>query len=293
MRNVFKPLFRELNTALRNSFSPVMGVDRREPILAWFLRIQANRPRKWRNAVIGAACALGFILGFAIVLKYFPASWRATEVTVIVWVVARMMLDSFAVTRCAGRLGEEFRSGRWDQMRMTFQPEARLLRSHSAVAHVTVWRAMLVVMCIQIGGMVGFVLVQDYRYPIGSYAVLTEFVGALFGIVLCGLELLLRPRTAVAVSLAVSARVPAYSAATIFGLIAMLPVWMVEVAAGLAGFLVARWGAGYIVEALPDYMFLPVVVTLCTVPLIAAGVLVHRYAESRLAVAVAARDASA
>lgn len=285
--------------ALRRLFSPALGVDHSEPVLAWLLRrmpwLQSERAR--------AAALIFFFIGFTASTVIFLALGRslpAADVWVmLVFVGVRLLLDGLAAASAWGRLGPEYRSGRWDLLRLTAQTEGALLRAHYAAAHAGVWRMAMFGLGVQSGAALAFVTIwfatrSNYplQFPVWAFALM----------LLAGWELLLRPRTLVAVGLALSATAPRAGVAALLGGAALMLFWVANLAVLIVSSLAATTVLGLITlpwQVAQSDAFVALILAFSLAlfgvvfgSLMILDVFVQRAALFRLASAVANRDAA-
>ena len=281
--------FRRGLTIARNQFSPTLGVNREEPVTAWALR-RADwlRPGAVRANAI-AIVPTGVLTG--LVLSGVAAANRrgsAEFVAVVALVVARLVLDYLIVARSATRLGPEFESGRWDQIRMTAQTEGAMLRAHFTAAYAGGWRLMTLVLGLQIGVVAGLILTVPLGYAglwtIVRYLPFGLTLGALFTV-----ELLLRVRTVNAIGLAFSASLRRGGMAVVASVLALVMVWIVQFAALLIGLLAVSFAMVPFQYPIPWWADVAVLF-FAFAPVILVIFFVERVALYRLARAVAERS---
>lgn len=227
--------------SLRNGLSPVLGVNRADPVLVWALRQQAWAlgAGAWKHGVaaflagaLTGACLLG--LASALRLPLF-------DLALLMIVALRPLADLVALAGSWGRLGPEFRSGRWDALRLTAQTEGSLLRAHEAAAHARLWRLLWAALGAQTASLFMAALWLPAQARIDAAPVVAA--AAVLSVPLA-LELLLRVRAMTTVGLALSAASSRAGTAVIFGGLALLLLWFVQVVMLVLGLLLASIGAG-------------------------------------------------
>ena len=282
----------QLRPALHNAFSPTLGVSLREPVLAVCLRDQTWL-RKGRSARAGAlAFAFGFGLIAALAVVFPLSAYDLPLALVLVITGVRVVLDTVTLARSWGRIGDEFRTGRWDLLRLTAQSEGALLRAHYAAAYASVWRLLLVALGAQTAATLVVVLSNATQIARSAQGPPFAWLAALAGIALFAVELMARPRALAALGLALSASAPRAGSAAVLGSMALLLFWAAQAAALFTGFVLAStivafallWGASDQWTLLAFGVFL--------MPL-ALDWFVQRAALYRLALAVAERDLAA
>lgn len=275
--------------ALRNLFSPTLGVDRSEPVLAWLLRampwLQSGRSVRAGLLVFGPSLALGGILG-GWVVQADAGGWL-----LLFLIVSRIVLDGMTMARSWGRLALEYQTGRWDMLRLTAQTEGAILRAHYAAASASVWRLMLALFGLQTGALLTILLgeiISAIGYPSSLWTVFIP----LDLIFVLGLDLLLRPRALAALGLALSASAPRAGMAAVLGSVALILFWFAQVMALGVGFFLASFTA----LASRNYVLSIVVASVLglavLIPPLLVTLFVQRVALFRLASAVAAREAA-
>ncbi|MBL8147302.1 MAG: hypothetical protein JNL34_13035, partial [Anaerolineae bacterium] len=178
-------------------------------------------------------------------------------------------------------------------LRLTAQTEGAILRAHYAAAYASAWREMLVFLGLQTGMLLTSMLTNAATDTVYSASALWVVFLSLGFIVILGFDLLLRPRALAALGLALSASAPRAGVAAVLGGVALIAFWFAQSVALLTGFFFAS-----ILAVFPSSEVGAVFVsTLLTVAILTPPLLVtlfvQRTALFRLAVAVAARDASA
>ncbi|MFN8380043.1 MAG: hypothetical protein U0452_15370 [Anaerolineae bacterium] len=272
--------------ALRRLFSPTLGVARSEPVLAWMVRgiPWLRESRATRAGVLAFSIGFGLIAALAVAFAF-----SATELPVALLLViagVRVVLDTATLARSWGRVGEEYRTGRWDLLRLTAQSEGALLRAHYAAAYASVWRLLLAALGAQTAATLIIMLSNFTQIARSPQSSPFAWLAAISGITLFTVELMARPRALVALGLALSASAPRAGSAAVLGSMALLVFWAAQGAALFTGFMLASamlWGASEEWTWLAFGIFL--------LPL-TVDWFVQRAALYRLAVAVDARDAA-
>lgn len=196
----------QLRPALHNAFSPTLGVSLREPVLAVCLRDQTWL-QKGRSARAGAlAFAFGFGLIAALAVVFPLSAYDLPLALVLVITGVRVVLDTVTLARSWGRIGDEFRTGRWDLLRLTAQSEGALLRAHYAAAYASVWRLLLVALGAQTAATLVVVLSNATQIARSAQGPPFAWLAALAGIALFAVELMARPRALAALGLALGQR---------------------------------------------------------------------------------------
>lgn len=277
--------------ALRRLLSPTMGINRSEPVLAWLLRgmtwLVSGRARRTGLRMLTFSFLLGWLVG-ALFVSLEATGWLA-----IALIASRFVLDGLTMTRSWGRIGLEYRTGRWDLLRLTAQTEGAILRAHYAAAHAGVWREMLVFLGLQTGMLLALGLAgtaTSIVYPASSLWVIFVSLGL---IAILSFDLLLRPRALAVLGLALSASAPRAGLAAVLGGVALIGFWFAQFVALLTGFFFASFLAVF-PPSEAGAVFISTLLAIATLtPPMLVTVFVQRAALFRLAVAVAARDASA
>ena len=278
--------------ALRRLVSPTLGVNHGEPVLAWLLRDMPwlhGPGHTWRTAlgVFGLSFLLGALTG-ALLARSEAIAW-----IILPLIGSRFVLDGLTMTRSWGRIGLEYRTGRWDLLRLTAQTEGAILRAYYAASCAGVWREMLVFLGLQTGMLLTTTLADVATftgYPASALWVILVSLGA---VAILGFDLLLRPRAVAALGLALAASAPRAGLAAVLGGVALIGFWFAQFVALLAGFFVASFLA-VLPSSEVGAVFVSTLLAIATLtPPLLVTLFVQRTALFRLAVAVAARDASA
>jgi len=269
-----------------------MGVNHGEPVLAWLLRgmpwsLDPGRTRRTALWTFGPALLLGALAG-ALLVRFQALPWVG-----LFLLTARLVLDVLTMTRSWGRIGLEYRTGRWDLLRLTAQSEGAILRAHYAASHAGVWREMLVFLGLQTGALftAGVANIATYATYSPTYAWVVLVLLAF--ITLLSLDLLLRPRALAALGLALSASAPRAGLAAVLGGFVLMGFWFAQGVALLIGLFFASLLAVFPTEDVGAVFASTMLVIAILTPPLFVTLLVQRMALFRLAVAVAARDASA
>jgi len=265
-----------------------MGVNRREPVLAWLLRGQLWLTRGSAARVGRLSFILALLLG---ALAGAVALRVQVEGALILLVLgSRIVLDGLAMARSWGRIGLEYQTGRWDVLRLTSQSEGAILRAHYAAAYAGVWRPLLIVLGIQSGVLLTMSAVAVARIALHPAALISMALVSLAFIAILNLDLLWRPRALTALGLALSASVPRAGMAVVAGGIALIGYWFAQLAALGTGSVLTSFLAIFSMdEASAVTMSLLMGSFAFVLPLLVT-VFVQRAALFRLAAAVAARD---
>lgn len=258
--------------------------------MAWFVR---GMPwlTNGRAASTGALAFTGGLSGTllaALVLNAPPGDLPFWMIALVAG--SRLTLDTLAMTRSWGRIGLEYRTGRWDLLRLTAQSEGALLRAHYAAAYAGVWRPMLIALGVQTGILAALALIAVPPAPLPSWWM--SLVGLALMTVVIGAELLVRPRALSALGLALSASAPRAGSAAVAGSTALILFWAVQLAALFTGLVAASFIGAFatlIFNEVRDWSWLALIAF--ALPL-AVNVFVQRAALYRLARAVAKRDAA-
>ncbi len=278
---------RALPLALASALSPTLGANPREPVLAWALRLLPWRTR--RGMLLHGAPALiaGIVAGVVVVQRASgPASPFPGETVLFIAVIARMLSDVMTMTRSAGRLGVEFRSGRWDMLRLTGQGEAAVLRALFVAAHAGAWRLMVMMLGLQIGLLAALGLAARpaavERAEVWALLLLTA--------ILLGAELALRPRAVAAMTLAASATAPRAGESVLIGGVLLVVYWVAQGVAALAGLLAFTLIFGWFSARWPPFALNALTIAFVAAPAMAVTLLAQRLALQRLVLAVVRHD---
>jgi hypothetical protein len=263
-----------LRTAPRSLFSPTLGADPHEPVLAWSLRSLPWLTRG-RAARHGVLVFVGGGLASAALLLATGGSGMAVSLALLLPVALRLVLDELTMVRAWGRIGLEYRTGRWDALRLT-----------------GVWRLMMAVLGVQTGVVVSL-LVFTLREPAASGSpIVPLFTLTTAGVILV-LDVLMRTRALAALGLALSASAPRAGAAAVLGSLALILFWFAQMVAILTGLMLASFVAAFASLLIFDSFDWSTLALLALVLPLAVDVLVQRSALYRLALAVAERDGTA
>ncbi|HYO88221.1 MAG TPA: hypothetical protein VER79_06200 [Candidatus Limnocylindrales bacterium] len=277
-----------LQSGLHRLSSPTLGADPADPVLAYVLRRQpwARRPGAWKQGAL--AFAVAAVVTVAL-LAFAALAGRALIDPVLLLIVAlRLGFDLMALLDTLGRLGPEFASGRWDALRLTAQTEGVMLRAQDAAAQARIWRPLWAALGAQTCGLLlagAWLSVQ----PLAGDAAGTLVSAAILALLLA-LELLLRVRAVHAVGLALSASAPRAGIAALFGALALLPIWLVQLAILLLGLMAAAASASLLDASVGDVVSGLLLLALPLLLVMASHGFVRQAALHRLANAVAERD---
>ena len=168
----------------------------------------------------------------------------AVSLALLLPVTLRLVLDELTMVRAWGRIGLEYRTGRWDALRLTAQTEGDLLRAHYAAAYAGVWRLMMAVLGVQTGVVVAL-MVFTLREPVAfGSPVVPLFTLTTAGVILV-LDVLMRTRALAALGLALSASAPRAGAAAVLGSLALILFWFAQMVAILTGLMLASFVAAF------------------------------------------------
>jgi hypothetical protein len=210
-------------------------------VLLWLLRRQGwvRSPGVWWHgalAVLTGALASAVVLAAASLVR-----WPLLNPAILLVVALRPIMDWLALSGAWAQLGPEFRSGRWDQLRLTGKTEGGLLLIHEAAAHAHLWRALWAVLGAQTAALALAALWLAGQPLGGQRAQILGGAGLLA--LLLGVELWLRVRALTMVGLALSASLPRAGGAALAGGLALLLLWLVQSALVLLGLMFASIAA--------------------------------------------------
>lgn len=273
---------------LRNALSPVLGVNCADPVLTWALRRQmwALDRGAWKHgaaAFFAGALPLAALLGAASALGWRPFDWA-----LLLIVVLRPIADMLALAGSWGQISSEFRSGRWDMIRLTTQTEGGMLRAHEAAVHARLWRPLWAALGAQTASLLIAALWLSSQ-PLAGEMALNMSIATLLASLLAS-ELLMRVRAAATVGLALSAASPRAGTAVVFGGLVLLLLWLVQGAVLIFGLMFASLGTGLISLIIGELSSVAFILLFPALWLLAVHHFVRRVALHSLANAVIRRD---
>jgi hypothetical protein len=164
-------------------------------------------------------------------------SWPLLNPVVVLVLGLRPIMDWRALAGAWAQLGPEFRSGRWDQLRLTGKTEGGLLLAHEAAAHARLWHTLWAALGAQTAAL-ALAALWLAGQPLAAETAQIIAVAALLALLL-GADLWLRARALTMVGLALSASLPRAGGAALAGGLALLLLWIVQLALVMLGLMFA------------------------------------------------------